>query len=178
MAHRCRPPYEEQNARISILVNGIAERPDTFVQTVLGQCKNYLPTGRAIRFPPAAERCAFDVRGVDHLRGSGSPPPSKLPEQVFPDAAPRPAHKAVIDHCRRTIFGRAIAPAADLLSTCTMPLITRRSSTRSTPRTSVGRRGLTRDRCSSLSQSKFLRTIPVPLSKFEPGSYCQHANEF
>src|SRR6185437_12122010 len=50
-----------------------------------------------------------------------------------------------------------------LLSTCTMPLITRRSSTRSTPRTSVGRWGLIRDHCSSLSQNKFLRTIPVPL---------------
>jgi hypothetical protein len=37
--------------------------------------------------------------------------PSKLPEQIFPDAAPRPAHKAVIDRCRGTILGRAIAPA-------------------------------------------------------------------
>jgi hypothetical protein len=34
MAPRCRPPYEDRNARISILANGIAERPDTFVQTV------------------------------------------------------------------------------------------------------------------------------------------------
>jgi hypothetical protein len=45
-----------------------------------------------------------------------------------------------------------------------MPLITRRSSTRSTPRTSVGKWGLIRDHCSSLSQNKFLRTIPIPLS--------------
>jgi hypothetical protein len=55
-----------------------------------------------------------------------------------------------------------------------MPLITRRSSTRSTPRTSVGRWGLIRDHCSSLSQNKFLRTIPIPF-KFESKSYCQCA---
>jgi len=55
-----------------------------------------------------------------------------------------------------------------------MPLITRRSSTRSTPRTSVGKWGLIRDHCSSLSQNKFLRTIPIP-SKFESESYCQCA---
>jgi hypothetical protein len=29
MAPRCRPPYEERSARISILANGIAARPDT-----------------------------------------------------------------------------------------------------------------------------------------------------
>ena len=61
---------------------------------------------------PCRRAVGLDVRGVDHLRGSGSPAPSKLPEKVFPYAAPRPAHKAVIDRCRRTIFGRAIAPAA------------------------------------------------------------------
>jgi hypothetical protein len=37
------------------------------------------------------------------------------PEQAFPDAAPRPAHKAVVDRCRRTIVGRAIAPATAAL---------------------------------------------------------------
>src|SRR5215467_10523280 len=56
-----------------------------------------------------------------------------------------------------------------------MPLITRRSSTRSTPRTSVGKWGLIRNHCSSLSQNKFLRTIPGPPFKFESGSYCQRA---
>src|SRR5262249_16186949 len=51
----------------------------------------------------------------DHLRVCGSSVPSEPPEQVFPDAAPCPAHKAVIDRCRRTIFRRAIAPAAAAL---------------------------------------------------------------
>src|SRR5580692_544424 len=53
----------------------------------------------------------FHVRRVDHLCVCGSSVSSKLPEQVFPDATPRPAHKAIIDRCRRSILGRAIAPA-------------------------------------------------------------------
>ena len=57
----------------------------------------------------------FHVRGIDHLRICGSSVPGELPEQVFPDAAPSPAHKAVIDRCRRTILGRAIAPATAAL---------------------------------------------------------------
>ena len=57
----------------------------------------------------------FDMRGVDHLRVSGPPAPSKRPKQVFPNAAPRPAYKAVINCCRRPIFGRAITPAAAAL---------------------------------------------------------------
>ncbi len=52
----------------------------------------------------------FDVRGVDHLRVRRSPVPGKLPEQIFPNAAPRPAHKAIIDRGHRTILRRAIAP--------------------------------------------------------------------
>lgn len=54
----------------------------------------------------------LDVRGVDHLRVSRSSFRSKLLEQVFPDAASRPSHKAIIDRRRRAILGRAIAPAA------------------------------------------------------------------
>src|SRR5258708_145960 len=68
--------------------------------------------------PPFSTRCRavrFHVRGVDHLRVGGSSVPGKLPEQVSPDAAPRRAHKAVIDRCRRTILGRAIAPATAAL---------------------------------------------------------------
>jgi hypothetical protein len=33
----------------------------------------------------------FNVRGVDHLRVCRSAIPGKLTEQVFPNAAPRPA---------------------------------------------------------------------------------------
>ena len=54
----------------------------------------------------------FDVRGVDHLRIYGATPAGKLSEQVFPDPTSCPAHKAIVDRRRRTIFGRAIAPTA------------------------------------------------------------------
>jgi hypothetical protein len=57
----------------------------------------------------------FHVRGVDHLGISKSSIPSKLPKQIFPDATPRPAHKAIIDRCWGAILGRAIAPAAAAL---------------------------------------------------------------
>ena len=42
------------------------------------------------------ESC-FDVRRVDHLCVYRAAVPSKLPEQVFSDATPRPAHKTIID---------------------------------------------------------------------------------
>src|SRR5947209_13364672 len=52
------------------------------------------------------------MRGTDHLHVRRSTIAGKLSEQIFPDAAPGPAHEAVIDRRRRTIFGRAITPAA------------------------------------------------------------------
>jgi hypothetical protein len=107
--------------------------------------------------PPFSARCRavrFDVCGVDHLRVCGSSVPGKLPEQVFPDATPRPAYEAVIDRRRWTISFGAIARQPHL-STCTIPLITRRSSARSTPRTSFGKCGSIRAHCSSLSQNRF-----------------------
>ena len=62
-------------------------------------------------FPPEAERCALTCVESIICVSRRAAAPSKLPEQVFPDATPRPAHKAIIDRCRRTIFGRAITPA-------------------------------------------------------------------
>ena len=55
---------------------------------------------------------SFHVRGVDHLRIRRSSLAGKLSEQIFPNAAPCPANKSVIDRRRRAIFGRAIAPTA------------------------------------------------------------------
>jgi hypothetical protein len=54
----------------------------------------------------------FHVGRVDHLHVCGSSVPRKFSEQIFPDAAPRPPNKPVVDRGRRTVFGRAIAPAA------------------------------------------------------------------
>ena len=60
-------------------------------------------------FPPAAERCAFTSvsRSSVCLWISVS---SKLRNR-FSQTPRRPAHKAIIDRCRRSILGRAIAPA-------------------------------------------------------------------
>src|SRR5262249_48780520 len=88
------------------------------------ECVNLriVPSARAANsllfLPPFSACCravGFNVRGIDHLRVCGSSVPRKLPKQVFPDAAPRPPHKAVIDRGRRTILRRAIAPATAAL---------------------------------------------------------------
>src|SRR5262249_31719912 len=52
----------------------------------------------------------FHMRRVNHLRVGGSSVSSKLAEQVFPDATPRPSYKAIIDRCWRAVLRRAIAP--------------------------------------------------------------------
>ena len=62
-------------------------------------------------FTTGGRAVGFDVRRVDHLRVFRSSIPSKLPESFFPDAAPGPADKSVIDRGRWSILRRAIAPA-------------------------------------------------------------------
>ena len=57
----------------------------------------------------------FDMRRIDHLHLGRSPTPGQFAKQVLPQPSTRPAHKAVINGCRRAIFGRAIAPAASAL---------------------------------------------------------------
>ena len=83
MAPRCRPPYEEQNARISILVNGIAGRPDTFVQTVLGQPQKPLADGAAILRPDTPRVVAGGGLNQPYREKSSSGPDVDrfLPEQ-------------------------------------------------------------------------------------------------
>src|SRR4029079_19256254 len=61
---------------------------------------------------PRLPAMRFYMRRVDHLHVYGSSIPGKLAEKGFPDATPRPAHKAIIDCRRRTILGWPIAPAA------------------------------------------------------------------
>ena len=57
----------------------------------------------------------FDMSRVDHLRIDRSSVASQFPEQVFPDAAPCPAHKAIINRRRWAVSFRTIAPAAATL---------------------------------------------------------------
>jgi hypothetical protein len=58
-------------------------------------------------------------------------------------------------------YSRFFGSSASVAS-CTIPLMTRRSLTCSTPRTSVGKCGSIRAHCASLSQNKFLCVIPIP----------------
>jgi hypothetical protein len=124
-------------------------------------------------FPTRRRAVRLDVRGVDHLRVSGSPPPSKLPEQAFPDAAPRPAHKAVIYRCRRTVFGRAIAPAAaafEHMHDAADHTAVVHSFNASDIRRQVG----FNSRPLFIAQPKQVPAHdPGPPFKFESGSYCQ-----
>src|ERR1700746_3275457 len=55
------------------------------------------------------------MRRIDHLHLGRSPTPGQFAKQVLPYPSTRPAHKAVINGCRRAIFGRAIAPTASAL---------------------------------------------------------------
>ena len=108
----CRPPYEERSARISILANGIAAKAGYVCADCSCQLQKPLADGAGHTFSARCRAMRFHVRGVDHLCVCGSSVSSKLPEQVFPDATPRPTHKAIIDSCRRSIvLGRTIAPA-------------------------------------------------------------------
>jgi transposase InsO family protein len=65
-------------------------------------------------FPPAAERCAFTCVESIICVSVDRPFPASSRNR-FSQTAPRPAHKAVIDRCRRTILGRATAPATAAL---------------------------------------------------------------
>ncbi|MGO9848143.1 MAG: hypothetical protein ACLPKT_16600 [Methylocella sp.] len=89
MALGCRPLYEDRNARISILANGIAERPDTFVQTVHASITKPLADGAGHTFAPAAETWArttvesnICTRCVSLIAAGASKKASKVPDRL------------------------------------------------------------------------------------------------
>lgn len=65
----------------------------------------------------------------------------------------RPADEAVIERLARAVDRRSITQRPPDFSTWTIPLITRRSSTRGLPRVSCGRCGLSRPNCSTVNQN-------------------------
>src|SRR3954452_20988650 len=67
---------------------------------------------------------------------------SQCAKQIDPHALRGPAHVSIIECLPRAYSGGASTQRAPDFRTCTMPLITRRSSTRALPRVSVGRCGL------------------------------------
>src|SRR4051812_21702888 len=97
-------------------------------------------------------------------------------EHLAPYASLGPAHETVVQGLPRSILGWRSAHRPPERSTCTMPEITRRSSTRGTPRVSRGSKGARRANCSSVSQNRSdmlklltrrslnpLTTNPVPI---------------
>ena len=65
-------------------------------------------------FPPDAERWALTcVESI--ICVSATARCRRVPGTIFPDAAPRPANKAVIDRGRRAVSFRAVTPAAAAL---------------------------------------------------------------
>jgi hypothetical protein len=57
----------------------------------------------------------IDVHGLDRLHIRVTAILGKFSEQGLPNAAARPAHEAIVDRRRRTIFERAVAPATAAL---------------------------------------------------------------
>ena len=74
-------------------------------------------------------------------------------EEIDPHAFLGPTDIAVVERFLRPVFRRSVDPSTAGLSTWTMPLITRRSSTRALPRVSVGRCGAIFENCASVSQN-------------------------
>src|SRR5205814_2684345 len=90
-------------------------------------------------FPPAAERCALTC--VESIICMAVTPPFSASSRNRLSQMPRRAQRT--NRLYIVVGGPYSAGQSHqrqpLFSTCTMPLMTRRSSTRSTPRTSVGR---------------------------------------
>jgi len=59
---RCRPLYEDQDARLSILANGSPEGRIRLCRLFRPDSRSHLPTGRAIRFAPNAGSGALLVQ--------------------------------------------------------------------------------------------------------------------
>ena len=78
-----------------------------------------------------------------------------------PDAALRPTHETVIDCCRRTIFGRAITPAAAALEHM-HDAADHAAIVRSLNTSYIRRQMGLRFHFSSLSQNRFLRIPDLP----------------
>jgi len=69
---RCRPLYEDQDARLSILANGSPEGRIRLCRLFRPDSRSHLPTGRAIRFAPNAD--PLEGRsGLIHVGGSCAP---------------------------------------------------------------------------------------------------------
>src|SRR3954454_6553753 len=136
------------------------------------------PDGLALRppLPPAARRWA--LAWVESSRSALGGPPERASVSNTSRHTPRSAQrtKRLYRVFLGPYWGGASAHRPPERSTCTMPEITRRSSTRGTPRVSRGSKGARRANCSSVSQNRSdmlklltrrslnpLTTNPVPI---------------
>src|SRR4051812_44223231 len=112
------------------------------------------PDGLALRppLPPAAQRWA--LAWVESSRSALGGPPERASVSNTSRHTPRSAQrtKRLYRVFLGPYWGGASAHRPPERSTCTMPEITRRSSTRGTPRVSRGSKGARRANCSSVSQ--------------------------
>src|SRR6185437_9051627 len=106
----------------------------------------FCATGRAVR---------LDVCGIDGHRAPHRAVTGQGLEHAQPDALPAPAVEAVVNGGVSPYSGGQSRQRAPLLSICTMPEITRRSSTRWAPLRPRGSNGSIRDHSASLSHVKF-----------------------
>src|SRR6478735_8695462 len=105
-------------------------------------------------FPPPAQRCTLmQLLSMKGRSGTPSAPASAL---KMPSQTPRPAQRT--KRLYSVFFGpytsAQSAQRPPQRSACTIPLSTRRSSTRALPRTSVGSSGAIRSHCASENQKK------------------------
>ena len=107
-----------------------------------------LPSGALSRAWSRSSACRWIVRS------------QQVPGTGFPRRRAVPSAQSGY---RREDHTQAGNRTSDSRCTCTIPLIARRSSTRSTPRTSVGKRGSIS--IAHRSANRFLRTIPIPFQK-------------
>ena len=104
-------------------------------------------------FAAAGRAVRLHRRGVDENLRRRAAGLSERVKQVDPDALGRPADIAIVERFFGPYSGGASIQRPPDLSTWTMPLMTRRSSTRALPRVSVGRCGAIFENCASVSQN-------------------------
>src|SRR3954469_24092026 len=112
--------------------------------------------GRWTDFSPPFSACCgamrFNGGTVDQNLRRRPTSLSQCAKQIDPHALRGPAHVSIIECLLGSYSGGASTQRAPDFRTCTMPLITRRSSTRALPRVSVGRCGLIFENCAFVSQ--------------------------
>jgi hypothetical protein len=123
------------------------------------------------RAPPFSARGAsvrLDVASVAQKLGRRAAGGCERAEHALPHALGSPAHEPVVQRLRRAVLARRMPPrATPERSTWTIPLSTRRSSTRGLPRLSEGKSGASRRICASLRETQ----IAHPGSPHQQGNH-------